>query len=286
MTDKNTFVTIAIPFYNSEQFLADAIQSVVNQTYKNWELLLIDDGCTDSSPKIAQQYSKTDERIKYISDGKNRGLVYRLNESVQVAKGFYYARMDADDIMAIDRIETQVMYLEQHPDVDIVGSSAMIIDDKNNIIRSSDMCNISTGFIHPTVCGRTNWFRKYKYNEKCRRCQDWELWLRTAKCNKFYNIGRPLLFYRELGIPSLRKNLKAHQIQRYIFRGYKRYGESFSWYIKSTMATYVKDTVYLFFATIGKMDYLISKRRRKQLPKELWLTERDLAISTNTHREQ
>lgn len=205
MTNKNTFVTIAIPFYNSELFLADAIQSVVNQTHKNWELLLINDGCTDSSPEIAQQYSKTDERIKYISDGKNRGLVYRLNESVQVAKGFYYARMDADDIMAIDRIETQVMYLEQHPDVDIVGSSAMIIDDKNNIIRSSDMSDISTGFIHPTVCGRTDWFRKNKYNEKCHRCQDCELWLRTARSSKFYNISRPLLFYREFGIPSLKK---------------------------------------------------------------------------------
>ncbi len=279
MIDKSTFVTIAIPFYNSEQFLADAILSVINQTYKNWELLLINDGCTDSSPEIAQQYSKTDERIKYISDGKNRGLIYRLNESVQMAKGFYYARMDADDIMAIDRIETQVMYLEQHPDVDIVGSSAMIIDDKNNIIRSSDMSGVSTGFIHPTVCGRADWFLKNKYNEKCHRCEDFELWLRTAGCSKFCNIKQPLLFYREFGIPSLKKNLKTHQKQRYVFRRYKRYGKSFTWYIKSAAATYVKDAVYLFFAAIGKMDYIISKRRRKQLPKELWLTERDLAMS-------
>ena len=278
MRDHNIFVTIAIPFYNSECFLADAIQSVVNQTYINWELLLMDDNGTDGSRKIAEKFAAKDKRIRFVSDNENHGLPSRLNESVELAKGEIYVRMDDDDIMVADRVETQVEYLLEHPDVDVVGASAMIIDDKNNIIRSSDMSGVSTGFIHPTVCGRTEWFRRNKYNEKCRRCQDCELWLRTAGSSNFYNIERPLLFYREFGIPSLKKNLKAHQAQRYIYRGYKQYGKSFAWYLKSIIVTYVKDAVYLFFAAIGKMDFLVGMRKRKQLPKELWLPEVSIDI--------
>ncbi len=90
-----------------------------------------------------------------VSDNENHGLPSRLNESVELAKGEIYVRMDDDDIMVADRVETQVEYLLEHPDVDVVGASAMIIDDKNNIIRSSDISGVSTGFMLPTVCGRS-----------------------------------------------------------------------------------------------------------------------------------
>lgn len=279
--ENHKLVTIAIPFYNSEKYLSDAISSVINQTYTNWELLLMDDNGTDSSKMIAEEFASKDKRIKVMSDGENHGLPSRLNESVSLAKGEFYVRMDDDDIMAVDRLETQIKYLMHHPDVDVVGSSAMIIDDKNKVIRSSDMSGITTGFIHPTVCGKTEWFRRNKYNEKCRRCQDRELWLRTANNSTFYNIERPLLFYREFGIPSLKKNLKAHQAQRFIFRGYRLYGKSFIWYVKSTMGTYVKDVAYLFFAAFGKMDYLVGKRKRKQLDKKFWLTTVDINKAVN-----
>ena len=80
-------VTIAIPIYNAESYLSFAIQSVVNQTYKNWELLLMEDGSTDSSVEIARLYAEKDERIRVIEDGVNRGLIYRLNESIKMANG-------------------------------------------------------------------------------------------------------------------------------------------------------------------------------------------------------
>ena len=99
MRDHNIFVTIAIPFYNSECFLADAIQSVVNQTYINWELLLMDDNGTDGSRKIAEKFAAKDKRIRLVSDNENHGLPSRLNESVELAKGEIYVRMDDDDIM-------------------------------------------------------------------------------------------------------------------------------------------------------------------------------------------
>lgn len=100
-------ITIAIPAYNCEEYIDYAIQSVINQTYKNWELLLLDDGSTDGTLKKLKTY-QTDNRIKVISDGLNKGLVFRLNQSIDLAHGQYYARMDADDIMSIHRIQYQI----------------------------------------------------------------------------------------------------------------------------------------------------------------------------------
>ena len=130
-------VTIAIPVYNGESYLRDAIQSVVNQTFQDWELYLINDGSTDNSLAIMQEYALNDIRIKVIDDGQNKGLVTRLNQSIETAIGKYYARMDADDIMYVTRIEEQVRFLESHPDVDVLGTSIMIIDNENNIVGSN-----------------------------------------------------------------------------------------------------------------------------------------------------
>ena len=180
MIKNNVLVTMAIPFYNSERYLASAIQSVINQTYQNWELLLMDDGGLDSSIFIAREFALHDARIRIVSDGENKGLACRLNESIAIAKGEIYARMDDDDIMTIDRIEEQVRYLEEHPEVDVIGSSAIVIDENNNIKLSIDQSGCTDGFLHPTVTGRTVWFQKNIYDERYRRCQDFELWLRAS----------------------------------------------------------------------------------------------------------
>ena len=94
-------VTIAIPVYNGMPYLRDTIQSVVNQTYSDWELYLINDGSTDDSLTIMQSFAMCDSRIHIISDGENHGLILRLNQSVSMCDTKYYARMDADDIMYI-----------------------------------------------------------------------------------------------------------------------------------------------------------------------------------------
>ena len=166
---KKPLVTICIPFYNCEKYLDFAIRSTLNQTYKNWELILLNDGSTDNSLYIAKKYL-TDIRVKLHSDGINRGLVYRLNESIDLANGQFYARMDADDIMHPKRIEIEVEYLIKY-NVDIIGSSIYIIDNNNNIIGKRE-CNynkltkdlILNGkrFAHPTIMGKTRWFKENK----------------------------------------------------------------------------------------------------------------------------
>lgn len=130
-------VTIAIPFYNCDQFLDMAICSVINQSYSNWELLLINDGSTDKSLEIALKYK--DPRIKLISDGSNKGLIYRLNQSIVLAHGYFYARMDADDIMHPKRIECQVEYMINNPQIDVLGTSYYSINSDNNIMYQIDI---------------------------------------------------------------------------------------------------------------------------------------------------
>ena len=184
----NQLVTIAISFFNDGKYLADAILSIVNQSYKNWELLLIDDGSTDNSFEIAKRFESLDTRIRVIRDGENYGLAVRLNQSIQLANGEYYARMDADDIMVKSRIETQLKYLLEHPEVNVIGSSAMLINAQNEIVGSADMSMVTTGFMHPTIMAKTEWFRNNPYAEWCRRCQDEELWLRTKSYNNYRNL--------------------------------------------------------------------------------------------------
>ena len=125
-------VTIGIPFFKDKEYLSAAIQSVINQTYQNWELILMDDGSSDGSLEIAKSFK--DKRIRIVSDGKNKGLPSRLNEIVGLARGEFVARMDADDIMHPERIEKQVDYLIDHPEVNVLGTMAYVIDASNSII--------------------------------------------------------------------------------------------------------------------------------------------------------
>lgn len=269
-------VTIAIPIYNAESYLSFAIQSVVNQTYKNWELLLMEDGSTDSSVEIARQYAEKDERIRVVEDGVNRGLIYRLNESIKMANGKYYARMDADDIMTVDRIEKELLYLQEHPEVDVVGSSIMTIDNKSNIIGSGYNFGKVASFIHPTVMGKTEWFRANPYAEWALRAEDTELWLRTCSKSCFHAIGEPLLFYREFGVPTFKKYYLTQKTMVKIAGRYKEYGKSFFWFTKLATLSYAKIIINAIMVLIGNMNLLVAMRRRVRVPNELLLTDIDL----------
>ena len=269
-------VTIAIPIYNAEKYLRDAIQSCINQTYTNWKLLLMCDGSTDQSSIIAKEFADGDSRIKLIDDGQNRGLIARLNQSVEMCRTKYYARMDADDIMCINRLQEQVSFMEEHNEVDVCGSSIMTIDNNNTIIGSGFNAGKVSGFIHPTVMGRTQWFKANPYAHWALRAEDFELWTRTSGKSNFYVIAKPLLFYREFGVPTFKKYYLSQRTIIRVASRYKEYGKSFSWFAKLIFLSYVKIFINAFMALIGKMDVLIAMRRRIQVPEGLMLTEIDL----------
>lgn len=203
------FITVAIPVYNAERYVRQSIQSVLDQTYMDFELIVTDDGSTDRTLEVLQSFD--DARIKIVHDGQHKGLAIRLNEQIAMAQGLYFVRMDADDIMLPERLERQVSFVEKHPETDVVGSSAIIIDEDGKQVgwrsfewirgagrRPGDLAfEEVSNFMHPTVMGRTEWFRKYYYNPACEGCEDQDLWLRSQRTSKFYSLCEPLILYRD-----------------------------------------------------------------------------------------
>lgn len=224
-------VSIGIPFFNAEDYLEDAICSVLAQTYKKWELILIDDGSTDRSLKIAKSYAEENSRIFVLSDGGNKKLPSRLNEITCKSKYSYVARMDADDIMHPERIEKQVKFLEENKHYDLV-SSGLISIDKNNKVKGfrqvkcmyDNFSTISLCYpvVHPSVMARKSWYDRNQYSEMYPRAEDFELWTRAIINNDFKMAVLPdlLLFYREEGNLDIDKIVESYKDTLKIYEKY------------------------------------------------------------------
>ena len=126
-----------MPVFNAGEFFKPALLSIINQTYSNWELIIVDDGCTDGCLDDVPELK--DARIKILSDGLNKGLAPRLNEIIDIAKGDYLARMDSDDISHPQRFELQLKHLQSYPHLDLVATRAFIID-KNGLVQYAEIC--------------------------------------------------------------------------------------------------------------------------------------------------
>jgi len=260
-------ITIGIPVYNAEHFLSDAIQSVVNQSFQDWELLITDDGSTDQSIEIAQKFL-SDSRIKLLVDGENKGLPFRLNQQIELAKGKYFARMDADDIMHPHRIKEQVCFLEANSDIDAVGCSAYSIDINNNVCgmlnanpspRTLDDVFNNRCFIHPSVMAKSDWYKNNLYDSKYVRMEDMALWTRTITKSNFANLNTPLLFYRDVGIPYLKKYLQTKKGERRLIRNIFSNGD-FAKKQQLLFKNYAKSLVYIVFTVLQMQTFLIKRR--------------------------
>lgn len=196
--------SVAIPVYNCEKTIKKSLASVLNQSFSDIEILIWDDGCTDQTIEIIKSFS--DDRIKLYQEGKNKGVAYGLNRLIEQASGEYFVRMDGDDIMFPDRLEKQIRFLKEHPEVDVVGAPAIVIDESDHIIGirgeiqkewSRDDLFCSSRFVHPTVIGRTEFFRRWKYDETLSGCEDMDLWIRGYGSSVYADYDEPLLFYKE-----------------------------------------------------------------------------------------
>ncbi|MEK7148022.1 MAG: glycosyltransferase [Patescibacteria group bacterium] len=199
-------ISVIMPVLNGEKYLAQAIESILNQTVTDFEFIIINDGSTDNTEKIIKSFN--DPRIVYLDNGKNLGLATSFNIGIDAARGKYIARMDADDVSMPERFSRQLSFLERKPHIGIVGSSIIIINEKgdrvtlhkkptnHNEIKFSSL--FSTPMYHPTVMGRAEVFKSYHYQETFSNSEDYELWSRLLfETNiKFNNIPEPLLKYR------------------------------------------------------------------------------------------
>jgi glycosyltransferase involved in cell wall biosynthesis len=214
-------VSIGLQFFNNEKTLHLAITSILNQTYQNWELILHNDGSSDRSLDIARRFS--DPRIRLFTDDANLKRPKRLNTSLRLAQGKYYAIMDGDDIAYPDRIIKQVECLEIHPSVDLVGAGMLVFGKNGEAIgkRQPPLTHAEivsapwAGFpiAQPTFMGRLDWFRKYYYDERALGgVEDQDLLLRSYRTSTFANLPCILMGYRESDL-SLKKIIAA----RYAF---------------------------------------------------------------------
>jgi glycosyltransferase involved in cell wall biosynthesis len=191
-----SLISIGMSVRNNQTTLRLAVQSIINQTYPNWELLLIDDGSSDETLRVARSFD--DERIKIWSDGLSLGLPARLNQAITTSRGEYFARMDGDDISYPERLERQISYLQRHPNVDLVGSWMLVYGPEGRLLGkrpAPEDHNIicarpSAGFplAHSTFLGRIDFFRRYMYRVSAVRCEDQDLLLRTYRQSVFANV--------------------------------------------------------------------------------------------------
>ena len=136
-TDKHTeLVTVLMPCYNAMPFLIDALESIIHQTYTNLEILCINDGSTDETGEVLERYTEEDKRIRVVHNETNLKLIKTLNKGTLLAKGKYIARMDADDISELSRIEIQMKYLLEHPMVDLISTGMTVISEEGEFVGS------------------------------------------------------------------------------------------------------------------------------------------------------
>jgi glycosyltransferase involved in cell wall biosynthesis len=269
--DSTPLISIAMPAFNCEATLEAAIRSILNQTYENWELLVIDDGSTDETLAVARTFG--DGRIRVFSDRPHRGLVPCLNEAVALSRGEYFARMDADDVAYPERLECQVEYLQQQPEVDLLGCSMLMFKDDGVAFgcrampeSHDEICRRpSSGFriAHATLMGPVSWFRAHPYDRSAPLAEDYDLFLRSYATSRFACLHQILYGCREDRL-LLRKILVArYGVTRAATREFARRRRYFT-AAAALLKQFAKAHVDVFAVLTG-LDYRVLGHRARPL---------------------
>jgi glycosyltransferase involved in cell wall biosynthesis len=227
-------VSVIIPVYNVEKYVKEAIQSIVNQTYENLEIIVIDDASKDATYQIVKELQKKDKRIKLYQNEKNLKIVKTLNRALSFATGKYIARMDGDDISALDRIEKKVNFLEEHSDYDLIGCSMIAIDTDENEIGKTihyqdeklllETLKYVTPVSHIWVA-RKSTYDKLKGYREISGVEDYDFLLRMNSLGlRYTNLEDYFGYYVRLGregntISSF--GIRQRKMHEYVYKLYK-----------------------------------------------------------------
>jgi glycosyltransferase involved in cell wall biosynthesis len=205
---RNVPISVVLTIYNGERFLAEAVDSILAQTFSDFELIAVDDGSTDRSLAILQAYAAQDQRVRLISR-PNTGQAGAINDGVYAARGEFVARMDADDVLRPDRFRRQYEFLKAHPDIGVLGAAYQAIDETGTCIGQPNrypleptrirkaLQNGSCAIAHPAVMlRRTALLRAGPYRGVLRPAEDYDLWLRMSEFTNLANLPEVLLLYR------------------------------------------------------------------------------------------
>lgn len=219
-------ISVTMPVYNGAPYLAESIESILNQTYQDFELIICDDGSTDNSLEIIQTFSAKDSRIVVITR-ENRGIVYTRNEMLAHSRGKYIAVIDHDDIALPERFALQVKFLEKHPEIVCVGGNTYLIDDKGRYLttlihlKSNEEIQRSALAGHGSITHSCAMIRAEVikeiggYDARNPLAQDLDLWLRLGEHGKLANISEPIVKFRlHAESASERNGLKQREYAR------------------------------------------------------------------------
>jgi glycosyltransferase involved in cell wall biosynthesis len=251
-------ITIGIPCRNGEQTLPLTLKSIYAQTFQDWELIIVNDGSTDGTAAILNALDDPRVRVVHHADSARQGV--RFNEIIDLARGVFIARMDADDVMFPDRLDRQIDVLMSNPDADLLGGGVVMID-KNEVFHGirvppeqvTSPWQIFRGEViyQPTIVARTKWFRNNRYDAQFGLSEDYELWVRATPHLTIMNLQEPVLFYRETSDVLTTKYWVYSKQSRRAMRmhGPSRIGTiPTQWLILRRLA---KDMVYRMFVALG-----------------------------------
>lgn len=275
-------ISVIMSIYNqwNREQLDAAVMSVLNQTFGDFEFIIYDDGSEQEVHTYLERYAEMDSRVVLISNPVNHGLAYSLNTCIDVAKGKYLARMDADDVCAPNRFEVQYNYLENHTEIAFVGCNAKLIDDKG-VWGSRKMVENPgrhaflrfSPFIHPTVMIRSKIFADtdaYKVSKGTWRCEDYELFMRLWKLgHRGYNIQQELFYYREDRSAYKKRKMKYRIDEMKLrYRNFSELGMLNAWgwlyVIKPVVAGCVPNFLILFVKRVYHKWKLRNEERLEQ----------------------
>jgi len=226
-------VTVLLPVYNAEAYVGEAVQSILVQTCRDFELLIINDGSTDRSLEIIRGFR--DNRIRVINNETNIRLIATLNKGMDLARGKYIARMDADDISLPERLRKQADFMETHPEVGVCGTWFELFGNHKKIVKYPEkdesiriMLLYQTPFCHPSVMLRKEVFDRHavRFLPEFIHAEDYEVWVRIAPYTRFANIPEALLRYRlhEQSVSSAHRSIQETNTCRIIRQAFEKTG--------------------------------------------------------------
>ncbi|MGM5630962.1 glycosyltransferase family 2 protein [Apibacter raozihei] len=255
-------VSVIMAAYNAEKFISESIESVMNQSYTDWELIIINDGSSDSTKKIAESFCLIDSRIQLINNEQNMFVIKSRNLGIEKAKGKYIAILDSDDVALPERLEKQVNYMETHQDVFLLGGTVVFINEKNDFLFDyhypTEWLDIKKGILKKNLMPHSASFFKnigYRYREKMFYCEDYDFALNAASKNFIINnLNDKLIKYRTTQGSLSRQN---NQLIQWLFLNKTR--EFYKERLKNKIDSYNTFNPEEFL-NIYDLDYYINKQ--------------------------
>lgn len=222
----NPLVSVIMPAYNGEKYIGEAIESILAQTYSDWELIIVEDASTDNTLQVIKEYQ--DPRIRLFVNEKNSGIAVTTNRAISESKGKYLALLDDDDVAEKERLELQVNYLESHPEIDILGGRSTFMAENGDMMWSGGVPRYNPNYIkavllfrcmdfmNSTAMIRSDFVKKNKlfYRENCYGMQDLFFYMESSKVGKISSIEDFLLKHRLHDSNETDRNLKLFNEER------------------------------------------------------------------------